>query len=293
MEHECFGGKVMKESKWPNGSTNVAEVEQYANALMLFYEKKKPVEGMFPAQLKSDSPRSPPRSPPSRPPAPPDSGWEAYSKEVNAANDTFVRHSFLLDNDLQNFLKSLLATAPTPDTIEMCLNFFFNVVMHSSVGVKTLATWGAELIKALSGSPAAALKFCTELATRTTKMSGNWLSEAAMECTDSSCRLAAANVIAAAMATCAKIAEEDAKVKVWSVAWGKQTSGMLMSMGGAGAGAVVPAHLSGNYSQFEDFVNGAGSCLGVLIAEVRCERGGREGSNIILTYSRTTSLPRR
>ena len=41
IETECFGGKVKKETKWPNGQVHTVESEQYANALMLFYEKVK------------------------------------------------------------------------------------------------------------------------------------------------------------------------------------------------------------------------------------------------------------
>ena len=41
IETECFGGKV-KETKLPNGQIQIDETEQFANALMLFYEKIKP-----------------------------------------------------------------------------------------------------------------------------------------------------------------------------------------------------------------------------------------------------------
>merc|ERR1719253_1726950 len=41
---ECFGGKVKKETKWPNGQVHSTESEQFANALMLFYEKVKITE---------------------------------------------------------------------------------------------------------------------------------------------------------------------------------------------------------------------------------------------------------
>ena len=44
IEVECFGGKVKKETKWPNGQVHTVESEQYANALMLFYEKVKTKE---------------------------------------------------------------------------------------------------------------------------------------------------------------------------------------------------------------------------------------------------------
>jgi hypothetical protein len=42
IEPECFGGKVKKETKWPNGQLHTVESEQFANALMLFYEKVTP-----------------------------------------------------------------------------------------------------------------------------------------------------------------------------------------------------------------------------------------------------------
>ena len=42
IEQECFGGKVKKEQKFGNGQVHTVEQEQFANALMLFYEKVKP-----------------------------------------------------------------------------------------------------------------------------------------------------------------------------------------------------------------------------------------------------------
>ena len=39
LEFECFGGKVKKESKWPNGQLHTVESEQFANALMVFTKK--------------------------------------------------------------------------------------------------------------------------------------------------------------------------------------------------------------------------------------------------------------
>jgi len=39
IEVECFGGKVKKETKFPNGQVHIVESEQFANALMLFYER--------------------------------------------------------------------------------------------------------------------------------------------------------------------------------------------------------------------------------------------------------------
>ena len=44
IETEYFGGKVEKETKWPNGQVHIVEQEQFEIALMLFYEKVNPVE---------------------------------------------------------------------------------------------------------------------------------------------------------------------------------------------------------------------------------------------------------
>jgi len=103
MERECFGGKVMKETKYPNGQVHTVEQESFANALMLFYEKKVKVEGIEEGG-KSDGGLVE------------GGGLEAYSKAVDKANDTHVRHSFLLDDELQNFLKGLLVSKVSEPT---------------------------------------------------------------------------------------------------------------------------------------------------------------------------------
>jgi len=145
----------------------------------------------------------------------------------------------------------------------MCVNFFFDILLHSSLSVKALKSWEDALTFALSTSAEGALAFVTQLADRTKSLSGNWLKQCACENNDASCRLAAFNVIAAAIGKAAMMPDEEAKLTVWKVAWEKQTNRLLMNL--RETKNAIPCVLEGVYEQYENYSGGAGSCLGVLV----------------------------
>lgn len=92
IEAECFGG-VQKRNHAFNGTTNSTEVEVYNNALMLFYEKRIPVE--FPDD---DT-------------VPIQSRECEFVDEVSNENETFIKSSYLLEHLFHDFLRRIMTAS--------------------------------------------------------------------------------------------------------------------------------------------------------------------------------------
>lgn len=130
IEHECFGGKVKKETKFPNGHTHTVESEQFANALMLFYEKVKPVKFDGGAEEEEKEKKEEPSSAaatvddapmeeaePSKEEEAPvidmsnlelSNGYDVFLPEVRKSNSTHSWQSFLLTDEFQTFVKEIV-----------------------------------------------------------------------------------------------------------------------------------------------------------------------------------------
>ena len=139
IEAECFGGKVKKETKWPNGQVTTTETEQFANALMLFYEKVTPA--VAPKSDNDDAEKKDAVSDETNCNNAADndddameteesttkeeekvevepeldlssiemvSGYEVFMPDVDKTNATHSWHAFLLDTEFQLFIKKLL-----------------------------------------------------------------------------------------------------------------------------------------------------------------------------------------
>lgn len=122
IERECFGGTLKKETKYPNGHTHTIEQDQFANALMLFYEKVKPVEfkevlanDAAPASSSSDDApmeEDPKETIPSK--LEMSNGYDVFLPEVRKSNSTHSWQSFLLTEEFQSFVKELLEICTGP-----------------------------------------------------------------------------------------------------------------------------------------------------------------------------------
>mmetsp|Transcript_24463 Transcript_24463/g.35514 ORF Transcript_24463/g.35514 Transcript_24463/m.35514 type:complete len:1442 (+) Transcript_24463:501-4826(+) len=113
IEVECFGGKIKRESKYPNGQVHTVESEQFANALMLFYEKVKPAKfndiddkGDFKMddrdKLVVDT----------------TSGYDVFLPDVRRSNMTHSWHTFLFDAEFLTFLKGMMGLCSISTTHE-------------------------------------------------------------------------------------------------------------------------------------------------------------------------------
>ena len=147
IEQECFGGKVKKEQKFGNGQVHTVEQEQFANALMLFYEKVKPSDPHHPED-KDEQGGNAETSTKEGEEAPMNvekeadedsalkdiartSGFDAFQPDVQSSNKTQCWLDFLLSTDFQHLLSGL---------IDSCLLFSQSVGSDggSDIGTDTM-----------------------------------------------------------------------------------------------------------------------------------------------------------
>jgi ubiquitin carboxyl-terminal hydrolase 9/24 len=275
IETECFGGKVKKETKWPNGQIHIAEQEQFANALMVFYEKVvpndiPPIE--VDSKLKSEEDNAMTLSRETTL-----TGYDVFEPDVSRSNEIHRWQSFLFDVEFRNFLKGMLRfsnsgdhTEDAQDTwrsavVRMLLSFVFDVLMYSS-DYASLNDWSRILEEILLDQTEIATSFVHDLARRATIVSGNWLRTYIMDCPDHSLRAASLRMFTSAIASCSKSVNETKALTNWIRGWREQLGELRNSAGDTQA--VVPCQLQGKFRSLEDSASfGAGaSCLGVIIS---------------------------
>ncbi len=286
IETECFGGKVKKETKWPNGQINTVETDQLANALMLFYEKVKPVQP-------ADDENSPDTE--MEEPSKNDlhnirmvTGSEDFQADVKRSNTVHRSHSFLFGKDFQMFMKHMLnlfegelssdldenmaTELPTPtsksskwhlDILDVCLSFFFDVLLHS-VDKDSLFEWTKSLSKALRLSREGAVIFAKNLAKRTQLNADNWLRAYATDCPEICSREAAMEVFAVAIESIPFDHNEMTALKSWIMAWQKQMEAWKPS--DTNTPLEIQSSLQGEATSFEDMGNSKASSLGAIIS---------------------------
>lgn len=220
IEQECFGGKVKKETKWPNGQVHTMEQEQFANALMLFYEKVKPSEFPFSG---TDSSNSDMRGVQCT------SGYEAYEPDVQKSNNAHRWQGFLFDNEYQTFMQGLLGMYKVqlakqekpccirPDFIQTIYTYFFDVMMHSS-DRGSLSEWTLMLQEIMKADTSAACLLTRDLASRTSSPSLNWMRHFLLECPDKDSRDAAVKIFSA---SCVGALSSDVEVNLLE-SWTKE-----------------------------------------------------------------------
>eukprot|EP00567_Pseudictyota_dubia_P007508 CAMPEP_0197442408 /NCGR_PEP_ID=MMETSP1175-20131217/8425_1 /TAXON_ID=1003142 /ORGANISM="Triceratium dubium, Strain CCMP147" /LENGTH=3192 /DNA_ID=CAMNT_0042972873 /DNA_START=42 /DNA_END=9620 /DNA_ORIENTATION=- len=252
IEVECFGGKVKKETKWPNGQVHTVESEQFANALMLFYEKVKPAK--FEGSEKDEEEEGDaPMDEESKMDVPMTSGYDVFQQDVRRSNKIHSWHNFLFDTEFLYFLKGLLdlcitspdgscggdtmepstplsspmlASQPAQDSdtpwrmalLDLSFSYFFGILLHS-VEKDTLSAWTDGLKAALECNRVGAKLFTRELARRTHEVSTNWLRVFCSDCPEETSREAAIKVFATAVQICAGFPEEQAALDHWIKAW--------------------------------------------------------------------------
>ena len=237
IEVECFGGKVKKETKWPNGQVHTVESEQYANALMLFYEKVKPtqVPQPDPEKEKEEAMKRPVLKPEDA-----STGFDVFEPVVRRSNATHRWQTFLFDPDFHVFLKGLLglcrvassSTDPAKslsgnfssdgtwraDVIQMTLNFFFDIMLYAS-NRPFLNDWVGMVEQQFALDKHSATAFVRRLAQKTQEVSPNWLRTYLMDCPDQVARNAAVRIFSAALHSCCSSKKEQEILSAWTAAW--------------------------------------------------------------------------
>jgi len=258
IEQECFGGKTKKETKWPNGQVHTQEQEQYANALMLFYEKVKPTKVPEPIEKEEDQTR------PKLKPEEVSTGVDVFEPDVRRSNATHRWQTFLFDPHFQNFLKGLLGLCQVPVTaegvpnsavtsqgtwraavVQTLLGFFFDIMLYAS-NRPHLNEWVNLVERQFALDLHSATAFVQRLASKTYQVSQNWLRTYLMDCPDQQSRNAAVRIFSAAIRSCMKLKEEQEKLYKWAIAWKEQ-----LNLFGT-APTALPLTLGGPTNPLED-----------------------------------------
>ena len=271
IESECFGGKVKKETKWPNGQVHTVESEQYANALMLFYEKVKPTEPPPPSEDDEAKDKSGILSNLTMA-----SGYDAFEPDVKKSNVTHQWQAFLFDAELQSFLKGLLVlccmlesetterrtSAPwKASVIQMLLTFFFDVLLYTDER-PALGEWVRMLEQTVCLDTACARAFLARLASKTKAVSANWLRTYLSDCPDPQARNAAVRIFCAAFRSCLEVESEQEALRKWSAACGEQLVATDKYTD------AIPCSLQGDWYRYEDPQSDDYSLMGTILSFV-------------------------
>lgn len=245
IEAECYGGKVRKETKWPNGQVNTVETEQLANALMLFYEKVKPTH-----TLKNDDNQMSDTEEKKLSKIAMTTGSEEFKSDVKKSNSLHRSHTFLFGNELRTFIKRMLDSigqnqhisrtlescgSPmtverrtgdgTPDwkssILDLSLRYFFDILLHSTEK-HDLEHWAYGLVIALKNSLTGSLAFVKEVARRSKMVTENWLYTYVADCPEYSSRAAAIEVLSAGLIASLSNSNVKENLVRWSKAWIEQ-----------------------------------------------------------------------
>ena len=258
IEQECFGGKMKKETKYPNGHVHTVESEQFANALLVFYEKVKPskFDDSDTDVNESTSDNAMEEEPKNELPKPKASnGYEVFLPEVKKSNSTHSSQSFLLTDEFQTFVKELLdvctnpsqssedsmditpTSSPSPaipineieswrlNIIKTSFSFAFDVLFHLALDSNVRRTWTEKLCQLLSSSPALSTAFVADLARRTGTVYENWIRAYTVECSEEASSHAALRIFSCAIALTVGQPSEQLLLSNWTQSWASQVAG--------------------------------------------------------------------
>ena len=273
IETECFGGKVKKETKWPNGQVHTVEQEQFANALMLFYEKVTPSsvpEGE--TSEKEDNMKDVSIS----------DGFETFKADVHQTNSTHKLQSFLFDSECQAFIKGLLGVCRSSGSedasttshvwrkslLQTVIAYFFDIFLYSAER-PALSEWSNTLQEVLIKDKDASLEFIRTLAKKTSEVSGNWFRTYLLDCPDKASREAAEKVFSSAAVSCAYIESELKLLNRWGDAFESIVKEILEIQQERKEVRECPSRLTGESSILEVVSrvdSGESSSLGILLS---------------------------
>jgi ubiquitin carboxyl-terminal hydrolase 9/24 len=283
IESECFGGKVKKETKWPNGQVHTVEQEQFANALMLFYEKVKPTPM---SEERKTQKKEKDTSEPITAHVKTLTGYDAFEPDVRRSNAMHRWQSFLFDSEFQSFMKGMLgfcrlSVSPEQNVgtandakrswlqpmTDMILSFVFDVLLYSS-DFSSLSEWIDMLEELLRLDVQSAVPFVQKLARKTRFISSNWLRTFLLECPEKAIRSEAVRVFSAATITYALSGTEMTSLAAWTQAWKEQVHELGQSVM-SDEPRLVPCTLEGRWKVLEDvdkIGSGGASSLGIILS---------------------------
>ena len=276
---ECFGGKVKKETKWPNGQVHSVESEQFANALMLFYEKVKITEHSTPEMSEKEESHKAELAKIRM-----TTGYNVFEPDVRRSNATHRWQSFLFNQDFQIFLRNLLHLCRTPDpgsdllgdsepprkanrlpwrkeVVEMLVTFMFDILLYANERFD-LMDWINTLEDILMDDQELAQALTLSIAFKTSSVSDNWLRTYLLDCPNQYARFASVRIFTAMVRSCLLIPEEQLKLQQWIEAWKRQISQNDPSNN------AIPCILRGAFEEYESLQSPSASMIGVILSHL-------------------------
>ena len=296
IEQECFGGKMKKETKYPNGHVHTVESEQFANALLVFYEKVKPsqFDSAADANESSSDTAMDENTKQNASSHKSSNGYEIFLPEVKKSNSTHSWQSFLLTDEFQAFVKDLLEvctnqsnspedrmditpnSSPSPaipitdvepwrlNVIRTSFSFVFNVLFHLALDNNVRHIWTEKLIQLLSSSPPLSATFVADLAKRTHTVYENWIRAYTVECSDEASSHSALRIFSCAIASTLSQPSEQLLVSNWIQSWSSQVADRERLLKKREHMGAMPTRLE-TARQLEDVANIGGTATGVGI----------------------------
>ena len=263
------------------------ESEQYANALMLFYEKVKPTDPPPPSEEESQEDE---KKEVKKFVIPKDlamtSGYDVFEPDVRRSNATHRWQTFLFDAEFHSFLKGLLGLCRMSGSdservgdgsqqvsttsekgelswrgsvIQMLLSFVFDILLYSNER-SSLADWIGMLEEIMGSDRNCARTFLAKLASKTKDISGNWLRTYLSDCPDQVARNAAVRIFSAAIVSCIRLEDEQQRLQAWAKAFRDQLAKIAV------INDPLPCSLEGEWQSFEDPQSSTGSSIGLLLS---------------------------
>lgn len=278
IETECFGGRVKKETKWPNGQMHTVEQEQFANALMLFYEKVKVTETPpnKPAEAKEDpTANGSPAEIPQSLIYERATGYDVYKSDVRRSNASHRWQAFLFDSEFQLFMKNLLSLCSEPTEsshissrsreplILTLLDYFFDVMLYAS-DHGYMHEWVRMLEEALYNDAGSGRTFVHGLARKTSLVSSNWFRTYLMDCPEQAARAGSVRIFCAGILSCLRCQDERKALLEWTKAWEEQMKAVESDLP-----PVVPSVLQQKWALHEDIdrlETSTSSSVGILLS---------------------------
>eukprot|EP00594_Rhizosolenia_setigera_P017554 CAMPEP_0178974318 /NCGR_PEP_ID=MMETSP0789-20121207/22383_1 /TAXON_ID=3005 /ORGANISM="Rhizosolenia setigera, Strain CCMP 1694" /LENGTH=2735 /DNA_ID=CAMNT_0020662625 /DNA_START=1162 /DNA_END=9369 /DNA_ORIENTATION=- len=297
IEYECFGGKVKTEKKYIHGQVQTVESEQFANALMLFYEKVIP-NNSGEEEEKSDQEMDEVDNSIAV-----TSGYDIFQPDVRRSNKAHGWHTLLFDAQFQSFFKGLVGLCISPSVVDnktdamdlssplsspsstqeeskstwnikvlqIALTYTFDVFLHTSES-EYLSDWIQQLTTALKFDPSGSSWFVHQLAKKTGNVSSNWLRVFLIECPEELSRTAAMEIISTAISSCIRFSQEQGLLQGWIDSWKLQAEAhQRLQAGKRQHDSPMPTRLEDSYKMKENLADvdkSSVSSIGIIISNI-------------------------
>jgi ubiquitin carboxyl-terminal hydrolase 9/24 len=268
IEQECFGGKIKKETKFPNGHVHTVENEQFANALMLLYEKVKPVEMSDSQEGDGETATRTHMEEEVDTNMSLTNGYDVFLPSVTKSNSTHSWQTFLLTQEFQGFMSEFLSHATNLphsgnamvdgqiaelpqfehgswpyEVVQLALSFLFDLLLHLSLDKNVLDRWSAKVTTILTTHPSVTEAFVSNIAQTTRCVNQNWIRAYTVECSDEAARRTAQQIFVSAIRKQLEKKNEQQLLHKWTCLWSDEWKHKLGQLNSSHQNSPMPTDI--------------------------------------------------